>query len=151
MSPTRTIRNVLLCAVALVSACTYSELSRNGGAVRLSDGAPPGCENVGFVVGKGGGGFGVFVANEDLIAYAMNDARNKAAVLGATHVTLSPPQLGGGKDGISAATVTGYAYRCAPAAGYSAPAAYQQPPPGYQQPPPGYQQLPPGYQPVGGR
>jgi ABC-2 type transport system ATP-binding protein len=93
----------------------------------------------------------------------MNDARNKAAELGATHVTLSPPQLGGGKEGVTAATVTGFAYRCGP---YAAPAAYQappgyqpvppgyQPPPPYQQPPPGYpppptyQQPPPGYQPA---
>jgi hypothetical protein len=159
MSTTRTPRTLLPWALALLAACTYSELSRNGSAVRITDGSPAGCENLGFVIGKGGGGFGVFVANEQLIGYAMNDARNKAAELGATHVTLSPPQLGGGKDGITAATVTGFAYRCGPPAGYVAPAAYQAPPgyqpvppgyppqPAYQPPPPAYQPPPPGYQP----
>jgi hypothetical protein len=106
------MRRLLLIVVCLASACTYAELSRAGSGVRLADGAPAGCDNLGHVVGKGGGGFGEWTANESLIEYAMNDARNKAAALGATHVALSPPQLGGNQHGISAATVTGFAYRC---------------------------------------
>lgn len=106
------MRKLLLVSAWLVSACTYAELSRAGTAVRITDGAPPGCQNLGVVIGKGGGGGGLFVANESLVEYAMNDARNKASALGATHVTLSPPQLGGGKDGTTSATVTGFAYRC---------------------------------------
>ncbi len=110
------MRKILFLAVLFLGACTYSRLSQRGSAVTIADATPPGCQNLGVIIGKGGGGFGVLVMNESLIEYAMNDARNKAADLGATHVTLSPPQLGGGKDGISAATVTGFAYRCAPGA-----------------------------------
>jgi hypothetical protein len=110
------MRKLLLFSICLASACTYAELNRNGNAVRIADAAPAGCENLGVVIGKGGGGFGTLVPNESLIEYAMNDARNKAAARGATHVTLSPPQLGGGQGGTSAATISGFAYRCAPAA-----------------------------------
>jgi hypothetical protein len=117
------MRKLLLFTMCFACACTYAELSRRGSEVRIADAPPAGCENVGFIIGKGGGGFGEFTPNESLIAYAMNDARNKAADLGATHVTLSPPQLGGGKNGTSAATVTGFAYRCEAAA--PAPAGSQ--------------------------
>lgn len=106
------MRKLLLFTMCSVCACTYAELSRRGSTVRLADAAPAGCENVGFIIGKGGGGMGHLTPNEQLIGYAINDARNKAAELGATHVALSPPQLGGHGGGTSAATVTGFAYRC---------------------------------------
>jgi hypothetical protein len=81
-------------AGALLGACTYAQLNARGQQVSLVDSAPPGCQNLGPVVGKGGGGGGGFVRNEDLITYAMNDVRNKAGELGATHVTYTAPGLG---------------------------------------------------------
>jgi hypothetical protein len=106
------MKKILVISMCAVSACTYSALNERGRAVSVADGRPEGCENLGMVIGKGGGGWGEFVQNESLIEYAMNDARNKAAELGATHMTLSSPQLGGGKGGITAATIQGFAYRC---------------------------------------
>lgn len=52
------------------------------------------------------------VSNEDLIDYAMNDLRNKAAEMGSTHVRNDPPQLGSGDGTTTSATITGTAYRC---------------------------------------
>lgn len=112
---------MILLAVGLASACTYADLSLRGSTVQMADGAPAGCANLGVVIGKGGGGFGEMVANEVLVEHAMNDARNKAAELGASHVALSPPQLGGSP--VTSATVTGFAYRCE--AGAPAPARSQ--------------------------
>lgn len=111
------MRTAIAAALSLALACTYAELSARGREVRLADATPAGCENLGVVIGKGGGGFGEFVRNELLVEHAMNDARNKAAERGATHLTLSPPQLGGGQGGTSSATITGFAYRCEARAG----------------------------------
>jgi hypothetical protein len=107
------MRKTILAALLLLSGCTYAEVSARGRSVHITDATPAGCDNLGVVIGKGGGGFGEWVPNERLVEYAMNDARNKAAERGATHVTLSPPQLGGGQHGTSSATITGFAYRCA--------------------------------------
>jgi hypothetical protein len=112
------MRNVVcIVAVALLGGCTYAQLNARGQQVELVDSAPRGCQNLGPVVGKGGGGGGSFVRNEELIEYAMNDARNKAAERGATHLTYSAPGLGvsGGQHGssVTSATLTGIAYRCA--------------------------------------
>jgi uncharacterized protein DUF4156 len=107
------MRRAILAALALTTGCTYAELSARGREVRIADATPAGCENLGIVIGEGGGGGGEFVPTESLVEHAMNDARNKAAERGATHVTLSPPALGGGKHGTSSATLTGFAYRCA--------------------------------------
>jgi hypothetical protein len=130
---------VSIVAVALLGACTYAQLGARGQQVELVDSAPPGCQNLGPVVGKGGGGGGSFVRNEDLIEYAMNDARNKAGDRGATHITYSAPGLGvsGGQHGgsVTSATITGIAYRCG---GSGAPPAAQAvaPQPDPQSPPP---------------
>lgn len=106
------MKRIFVFAMFAAGACSYSVLNQRGYSVSIADAKPEACENLGTVTGKGGGAWGEFVPNESLIEYAMNDARNRAAELGATHVTLSPPQLGGGNGGISAATVTGFAYRC---------------------------------------
>jgi hypothetical protein len=66
---------------------------------------------LGSVIGKGGGSFGGdYIPNEKLVQYAMNDALNRAADLGATHVQMGPPQLAGAHS--SSATVVAVAYRC---------------------------------------
>ena len=114
-------------AVAFFGACTYAQLNARGQQVWIVDSVPRGCQNLGPVVGKGGGGGGGFVPNEDLITYAMNDLRNKAGELGATHVTYTAPGLGvlGGQNGssVTSATVTGIAYWCADGAAPTGAAA----------------------------
>jgi hypothetical protein len=52
------------------------------------------------------------VANEDLIEYATNDARNLAAELGGNYLQTDPPQLGQSDGTTTTATVSGTAYKC---------------------------------------
>lgn len=102
----------------LMTACTTAELSPAGTRVATTNSDPgKGCRALGQVIGKGGGAFGGgWISNEELVKYASNDARNKAAAMGGDFVKLDPPQLGtsGGKDGstTTSATVTGTAYDC---------------------------------------
>lgn len=105
-------------------ACATEELSEEGASVVASPNAPAiGCENLGRVVGRGGGTFGGgFVANEDLVDYALNDARNQAADKGANYLQTDPPQLGQGDGTTTTATVSGTAYRC-PDGAAASPAA----------------------------
>jgi hypothetical protein len=76
---------------------------------------PAQCNQLGYIVGRGGGSFGGgYISNESLIEYAMNDLRNKAAGLGANFVQHDSPQLGVAGDGnggsiTSTATVSGTA------------------------------------------
>ncbi|MGZ6124490.1 MAG: DUF4156 domain-containing protein [Myxococcales bacterium] len=102
------------------STAALSPAARN--VVPLAAAPPSACQNLGAVIGQGGGAFGgAYVSNDSLMEYAMNDARNKAANLGATHVQLSAPQLGGASGTTTTATVMAVAYRCPPEA--NAPAA----------------------------
>jgi hypothetical protein len=104
---------LLIVVLALAAGCTYATLSARGYGVQIADASPPGCQNLGLVIGKGGGGLGNLVPNERLIEYAINDARNKAADLGANYVTLSVPQLGSfGQGTTTTVTITGFAYHC---------------------------------------
>jgi len=76
------------------------------------------------VVGQGGGTFGgAYISNDHLMEYAMNDARNKAAERGATHIQMSTPQLGGGSGTTTTATVMAFAFKCPQGAVASKPAA----------------------------
>ena len=104
----------LILSLATLAGCKTAGLSSEGAQVAPTrDALPPQCETKGLVTGKGGGTFGGgFVSNEDLIEYAMNDLRNKASELGATHVRHDPPQLGQGDGTTSSVTITGTAYRC---------------------------------------
>jgi len=98
------------------SACSTAELSETGGRVVVVanvDAAK--CHPLGYVVGKGGGQFGgAYISNESLMEYAMNDARNKAADKGATHMVLtSGPQMAGYSDlGSTTANVAASIYEC---------------------------------------
>jgi hypothetical protein len=117
------------------AACMTEQLNSAGAQVATSQSAPvdhgysPGaCKNLGYIVGRGGGSFGGgWISNEQLVEYAMNDLRNKAAGLGANYIQHDTPQLGvagsNGSTTTSTATVSGTAYACTgtPAAG--APAA----------------------------
>jgi hypothetical protein len=108
---------VLLFALGIgaTTACmTTSELTGAGARVVTIYNPPTGqCQMLGTVTGQGGGAFGgAYISNDDLINYAMNDMRNKAAAMGATHVQSSPPQLGQADGTTTTATVIGTAYWC---------------------------------------
>ncbi len=97
-----------------LAGCATAALSPAGARVAVTRNPPAAdCRAVGYIVGEGGGTFGgAWVTNEDLINYAMNDLRNKAAERGATFVQSDPPQLGSGKGTTTTVTVTGTAYAC---------------------------------------
>lgn len=108
---------LVVLAAILCTSCTYASLSARGSGVSEVVSAPgPDCESLGTVYGRGGGLFGDLVANDALLEYAMNDARNKAAKLGATHLQFTAPQLGvmssHGSTATTTATVVGVAFRC---------------------------------------
>jgi hypothetical protein len=113
--PSRTFLASLLFASSATLACSTPALSPRGANVAVTRNPPPaGCAALGYLVGEGGGTFGgAWVSNDQLIEYAMNDLRNKAADQGANYVQSDPPQLGQGKGTTTTATVTGTAYRCA--------------------------------------
>lgn len=93
--------------------CAYSELTPEGSRVITAPNLQiEQCRYIGVVIGKGGGGGGGWVRNEELVNYAMNDLRNKAAKMGATHVVTGNPQLGSADGTTNSATVTGTAYDC---------------------------------------
>ena len=104
----------VFCLAAVTSACSTAGLSDGGAKVAAGRNAPPpGCSALGYIVGKGGGTFGGgFISNEELIEYAMNDMRNKAAELGGNYVQHDPPTLGEGDGTTTTATMTGTAYKC---------------------------------------
>ena len=104
----------LALVAALGTGCKTADLSPAGAEVAASRNAPPpGCTPVGYLTGKGGGTFGGdLISNEDLIEYALNDLRNKAAGVGANYVQHDPPGLGSGDGTTTSVTITGTAYRC---------------------------------------
>ena len=106
------MRRFLICF--LLCGCSTAALSPSGSNVVPLASAPAAtCHNLGTVIGQGGGTFGgAFIRNDSLMQYAMNDARNKAAALGATHVQMATPQLGAGDGTTTTATVMAVAYRC---------------------------------------
>jgi hypothetical protein len=104
-------------ALSVLSAgCATASLSRQGAKVAATRNPPgPDCTALKYLVGKGGGTFGGdMVPNEDLVEYAMNDLRNKAAKLGADYIQHDPPMMGAGPKGVTTTvTISGTAYRCA--------------------------------------
>jgi hypothetical protein len=107
---------VLAALGCMLSGCVSNEaLSPAGARVAVIRTPMASCESIGYLVGTGGGSVGGgWIANQDLIGFAINDLRNQAAALGATHVQMEPPQLGQSGGTTSTATVTGTAYRCGP-------------------------------------
>jgi hypothetical protein len=133
-----TVADLLPFAVVLFFlACSAAELTRGGANVAVTHTPPPAgyCRELGSVIGHGGGSAcGGAIANDDLIRYAENDARNQAAARGASHFLMQPPQLGGASGTTSTATVTGVAYYCAGPAGPTS--GGEAPPPQVVAPPP---------------
>lgn len=115
MLPSRFAQASLALAISVLSiACSTEELSSGGANVVASRNAPNvNCEPLGNLVGHGGGTFGgQYLANDDLIEYAMNDLRNQTAERGGNYVQHDPPTLGQGDGTTTTATISGTAYRC---------------------------------------
>jgi hypothetical protein len=102
------------------SGCgTYAALTPEAQSVVATTIKPAGnCKSLAALTGKGGGASGGYVSNESLVEYAVNDLRNQAARIGATHVVHSPPTMGG----TTSAMVTGEALRCEGVGGTSSAA-----------------------------
>ena len=107
-----------------LAACgTYEGLRPEARSVAATTTRPDGkCTALGSLTGKGGGASGGYVSNESLIEYAVNDLRNQAASMGATHVVYSTPSMGGTSGTTTSAMVMGEAMRCEAGAEPSAPA-----------------------------
>jgi hypothetical protein len=123
----KTVAMGLGTGVALIlglAACgTYEGLRPEAQSVAATTSRPEGkCTVLGSLTGKGGGASGGYVSNEDLIEYAVNDLRNQAATMGATHVVYSAPSMGGTSGTTTSAMVMGEAMRCEAGQQPSAPA-----------------------------
>lgn len=124
----------LLCCTCFVPAftgCKADQLTSHGTDVALLYDEPEGCENLGVVIGHGGGLSGAYSKPSINRQSAENDARNKAAERGGTHLLLYPedvsqgdgrgvnpestdPPLAHGYGTGSNITVAGTAYKCPP-------------------------------------
>lgn len=107
-----------------LTACgTYEGLRPEAQSVAATTSRPQGkCTALASLTGKGGGASGGYVSNESLIEYAVNDLRNQAAAMGATHVVYSTPSMGGVSGTTTSAMVMGEALRCEAGEEPSAPA-----------------------------
>jgi hypothetical protein len=110
--------------------CKASQLTANATSIVLLYDEPAGCENLGVVIGRGGGMTGAYSKPSVIRESAENDARNQAAQRGATHLLLHPeevaqgdgrapseqdtaPAMAHGSGTGSTVTVAGTAFKCA--------------------------------------
>lgn len=123
---------LLLVSLATASAtlgCKADQLTSAGTDIILLADEPAGCENLGVVIGRGGGLAGAYSKPGVNIESAENDARNQAGKLGATHLLLHPeeveqgdghgpdyqdtqPAMAHGSGTGSTVNVAGTAYKC---------------------------------------
>lgn len=113
--------------------CKADQLSGRGAEIVLLYDEPLGCENLGEVVGRGGGLTGAYSKPSINEESAENNARNQAAEKGATHLLLrteeiaqgdgrqpdekdTEPALAHGYGTGSNVTVAGTAFKCPPGA-----------------------------------
>jgi hypothetical protein len=97
-------------AAAVPCGCATTALSARGSKIVAVASAPgAGCESLGAVIGHW---YGQSLMAGEGSESALNDALNKAADRGATHVVPSPPQLAADAGGWTTATVMAIAYRC---------------------------------------
>ena len=111
-------------------SCKASQLTADGTKIAVLYDEPVGCENLGVVIGQGGGISGAYSKPTVNQQSAENDALNKAAELGATHLLLHPeeiqqgdgrgpdyqdtqPALAHGSGTGSTVNMAGTAYKCA--------------------------------------
>ena len=115
----RTSRLAPAFAIATALGCSATARSAAGSKVLPVANAPSAeCTNLGQVIGHGGGFWtGGMTTNEDLALSAINDASNKAAALGATHIQNGAPQFAANRGTTNSATVVGIAYNCPAGAG----------------------------------
>jgi hypothetical protein len=107
-------------AIALVLgwslvACATGSPSPQGHAVIPVDGVPgPRCENLGTVIGESqvSGRGAAESTGEQLVAQATDEAMQRAAQRGATHIFLSPVTMRQRDGAPFSATRTGVAFRC---------------------------------------
>lgn len=124
---------VLLVGLVLgisVLGCKADQLSTHGADIILLYSEPAGCENLGVVIGHGGGLTGAYSKPSINAESAENAARNLAAERGATHLLLHPedvaqgdgrapdpkdtaPAMAHGSGTGSTVTVAGTAFKCA--------------------------------------
>jgi hypothetical protein len=122
----------LACGVSSIG-CKADQITSHGIDIVLLDDVPEGCENLGVVIGHGGGLAGAYSKPRINRESAENDARNRAAERGATHLLLHPedvaqgegnqpteqdtaPALAHGYGTGSNVTVAGTAFKCPPGA-----------------------------------
>ncbi len=128
-------RTLAVVAVGLLTSgtatlgCKAGQLSADGTKVAVLYDEPVGCENLGVVLGRGGGLTGAYAKPSTNEQSAENDALNKAAELGATHLLLHPeevdqgdgrgpdyqdtqPAMAHGSGTGSTVTLAGTAYKC---------------------------------------
>ena len=121
----------LFLALALVCfGCKADQLSGRGTEVALLYDEPMGCENLGVVIGRGGGLSGAYSKPSVNLESAENNARNLAAERGATHLWLHPenvaqgdgrgpdyqdtqPAMAHGSGTGSTVSIAGTAFKCA--------------------------------------
>jgi len=123
---------VLVLGLSLM-ACKADQLSGLGAEVVLLYDEPLDCENLGEVIGRGGGLTGAYSKPSINEESAENDVRNQAAELGATHLLLrtediaqgdgrqpdekdTAPALAHGYGTGSNVEIMGTAYKCPPGA-----------------------------------
>jgi hypothetical protein len=119
----------LVLGVSLIG-CKADQLSTQGTKIVELYDEPAGCENLGVVIGRGGGLTGAYSKPRINQESAENDAKNQAAERGATHILLHPeevlqgdghqpdekdtePAMAHGYGTGSNVTVAGTAFKCA--------------------------------------
>ena len=125
--------SVVLALLLSLMACKADQLSNRGSEIVLLYDEPLDCENLGEVIGHGGGLTGAYSKPSINEESAENDVRNQAAERGATHLLLrteevaqgdgrqpdekdTEPALAHGYGTGSNVTVTGTAFKCPPGA-----------------------------------
>jgi len=110
--------------------CKADQLTSHGTDIVMLYDEPSGCENLGVVIGRGGGLAGAYSKPSVNQESAENDARNQTAQRGGTHLMLHPeevaqgdgsgpdekdtaPALAHGSGTGSTITVAGTAFKCA--------------------------------------
>ncbi len=87
---------VVLAAGLSLMACKADQLSNRGAEIVLLYDEPLECENLGVVIGQGGGLTGAYSKPSVNEESAENDVRNQAADRGATHLLLHPEEVAQG-------------------------------------------------------
>jgi hypothetical protein len=106
-------------SASVIAGCAGTEITGEGARVATATSPPvdsgwdpASCRDLGVVVGAASNGL---YTDEHLVAFALNDLRNKAAELGANYVQYSAPSVSHGVGTAAWAagsTVTGTAYAC---------------------------------------